>query len=291
MTQTDTQTLRPFYENVQAHYDLSNEFFSLMLDPSMLYTCAYFKDPDMTLEEAQDAKLDLILGKCELEPGQRLLDVGCGWGAATIYAVENFGVTGVGITLSGEQVEWAREKSAHLGDKAEFRLQGWEDFHEPVDRIVAICSVEHFKEARYAAFFARCFELLPPGAPLVIQAIMYPEYEVQKEKMLCWTHEDVLFAKFIARKIFPGGQLRPPSVLKRYATEAGFTVTSQESLAPHYATTLNHWAVKLEANKERAIEVTSQEVYDMYMHYVTGCARYYSTGNLEVVQIAFRKPA
>lgn len=286
-----TTTLRPFYENVQAHYDLSNEFFSLMLDPLMLYTCAYFKEPGMSLLEAQKAKLDLILGKCELKPGMRMLDVGCGWGAATIYAVENFGVTGVGITLSGEQVEWAKEKSAHLGDRAEFRLQGWEDFNEPVDRILVICATEHFKEERYGAFFERCFSLLPPGAPLVIQAIMYPEYEVQKEKMLCWTHEDALFAKFISRKIFPGGQLRAPSTLKRYATEAGFTVTSQESLAPHYATTLDCWAVNLEANKERAIAITSQEVYDMYMHYVTGCAKYYRSGNLELVQIAFRKPA
>src|SRR6266446_6677772 len=127
-----TTQLSPPYENVQAHYDLSNEFYKLFLTPTMMYTSAYYEREDMTHEEAQEAKIKLALEKCDLQPGQRLLDVGCGWGLTTIRAVENYGVRGTGITLSRDQVEHARAWSQHLGEQAEFRLQGWEEFEEPV---------------------------------------------------------------------------------------------------------------------------------------------------------------
>jgi cyclopropane-fatty-acyl-phospholipid synthase len=284
-----TAHLSPPYQQVQAHYDLSNEFYRLLLGPTMMYTCAYFERPDMTHEEAQEAKIRLALGKCDLQPGQRLLDIGCGWGLTINRAVENYGVRGVGITLSREQVAYAREHARHLGDRAEFRLQGWEEFDEPVDRIVVICATEHFKEERYAAFFEKCYRLLPGGAPLLIQVIVFPEWEVQKEKCLSWTQEDILFAKFIQRKIFPGGQLRSPSVLCRYAEGAGFRTTQIQSLQPHYARTLDCWAANLQANREAAIELTSPETYDMYMHYVTGCADRYRCGKIDVVQISLEK--
>jgi cyclopropane-fatty-acyl-phospholipid synthase len=284
-----TAHLSPPYQQVQAHYDLSNEFYRLLLGPTMMYTCAYFERPDMTHEEAQEAKIRLALGKCDLQPGQRLLDIGCGWGLTINRAVENYGVRGVGITLSREQVAYAREHARHLGDRAEFRLQGWEEFDEPVDRIVVICATEHFKEERYAAFFEKCYRLLPAGAPLLIQVIVFPEWEVQKEKCLSWTQEDILFAKFIQRKIFPGGQLRSPSVLCRYAEGAGFRTTQIQSLQPHYARTLDCWAANLQANREAAIELTSSETYDMYMHYVTGCADRYRCGKIDVVQISLEK--
>src|SRR5688572_21981463 len=126
-------SLTPPYEQVQAHYDLSNEFYRLFLGPTMMYSCGYFEREDTTIDEAQCAKIDLALGKIDLQPGQRLLDVGCGWGSTTIRAVEKYGVTGVGITLSKAQADWAREHSRHLAGRAEFRLQGWEEFDEPVD--------------------------------------------------------------------------------------------------------------------------------------------------------------
>src|SRR6478609_2198304 len=118
-------TLAPFYENVQAHYDLSNDFFRLFLGPTMMYTSAYFERDDMTQDEAQEAKIRLAFSKCDLRPGQRLLDIGCGWGTTIIRAVENHGVQGIGITLSGEQATYANEQARHLNGKAEFRLQGW----------------------------------------------------------------------------------------------------------------------------------------------------------------------
>src|SRR4051812_23349518 len=223
--QLNPTQLTPPYQDVQSHYDLSNDFYRIFLGPTMLYTCAYYERDEFTLEEAQIAKNDLALGKCDLKPGQRLLDIGCGWGATIIQAVEKYGVRGVGITLSGEQVKWAKEAAQHLGDRAEFRMQGWEEFDEPVDRIVALCSTEHFKEERYGVFFEKCHRLLPPNAPMLIQVIVFPEEAAQKEKCLTWTEDDVAFAKFIQKKIFPGGQLRSPSTLCRYASATGFETT------------------------------------------------------------------
>ena len=282
-------TLSPPYENVQAHYDLSNEFFRLFLGPTMMYTCAYFERDDMTQDEAQEAKIRLALDKCELEPGQRLLDIGCGWGTTLIRAVENYGVRGIGITLSREQAAYASQHSEHLAGRAEFRVQGWEEFAEPVDRIVVICATEHFREERYASFFAKCHALLPAGAPLMIQVIVYPEWEVQKEQCLSWTPEDVQFAKFIQREIFPGGQLRSPSTLCKYAKEAGFGLENIQSLQPDYARTLDCWAAALQENREAAIRLTSPETYAKYLHYLTGCADRFRSRKLDVVQISLRK--
>lgn len=283
------QLLTPFYQDVQAHYDLSNEFFRIFLGPTMLYTCAYYERPDMTLEEAGTAKNDLALGKLDLEPGMRLLDIGCGWGNTLIRAVEKFGVQGIGLTLSGEQVKWANEAAKHLGDRVEYRLQGWEEFDEPVDRIVAICSTEHFRQERYGHFFEKCYKILPAKAPMVVQVICFPEADVQLQKGLYFNEEDVALAKFIQKKIFPGGQLRRASMLSRYAKEQGFETTRVHSLNINYAYTLEEWARRLEANKEKAIAITSQEIYDMYMRYMTGCAERYRSGKLDLVQLSFKK--
>ncbi len=276
--------LQPFYKNVQAHYDLSNEFFALFLDPSMTYSCAYFERDDMTLAEAQQAKIDLSLGKLGLRPGMRLLDVGCGWGATVRRAVEHYGVRAVGLTLSQRQYELARERLADLGGRAEVRLQGWEEFDEPVDRIVSIGAFEHFREARYTAFFEKCHRLLPPDGRMLLHSIVRPSLEELEAAGLTVTFEDVQFGKFIVHRIFPGGQLRPPAVPKRYAEAAGFRVTQVQPLRPHYARTLDAWAANLRAAREQAVALTSEEVYDTYVHYLTGCARYFRSGHLDVVQ-------
>src|SRR5438094_5656460 len=147
--------LRPFVEHVQAHYALSNEFFALFFDPSMTYSCAYFERDDMLLEEAQRAKLDLTLGKIDLRPGMRLLDIGCGWGGMLRRAVEGYGATAVGLTLSRNQCALARERLADLGERVEVRLQGWEEFDEPVDRILSVGAFEHFRESPYSLVVER----------------------------------------------------------------------------------------------------------------------------------------
>ena len=151
-----TNDLTPFYDDVQAHYDLSDEFFELFLDPTRTYSCAYFERDDMTLEEAQRAKVDLALGKCDLQAGMTLLDVGCGWGSTMLRALDQYDVNVIGLTLSQNQhdhVASLLEQRGNTGRSAEVRLQGWEDFDQPVDRIVSIGAFEHFRRERYDAFF------------------------------------------------------------------------------------------------------------------------------------------
>jgi cyclopropane-fatty-acyl-phospholipid synthase len=276
--------LRPFYHQVQAHYDLSNDFFALFLDRSLTYSCAYFDPPDVSLEQAQRNKIDLALGKLHLKPGQRLLDVGCGWGATLRRAVEHYGVTAVGLTLSQNQHALARERLADLGDRVEVRLQGWEEFDEPVDRIVSIGAFEHFREERFTAFFERCHRLLPGEGRMLLHTIVKRSPAEINTLGLDITHEDVLFNKFILKVIFPGGQLRPADVVQRYAEAGGFRIERVHPLGPHYARTLDAWAANLETARDRAEAIASAEVYETYMKYLTGCAHYFRSGHLDIVQ-------
>jgi cyclopropane-fatty-acyl-phospholipid synthase len=281
--------LQPFYEQIQAHYDLSNDFYKLFLDPSMTYSCAYFERDDYTLQQAQLAKVDLALGKCDLRPGDLLLDVGCGWGGTIERAVEKYGVRAIGLTLSKAQHDYAKERLKRFGDRAEIRLQGWEEFDEPVDRIVSIGAFEHFREERYAAFFEKCYRLLPAQAAMLLHSIVFLDLDVIERNGLGPTVESVQFLKFLSKKIFPGGQLRPPAVVCRYAEAAGFRVTRRQSLQPHYARTLDTWAANLVAAREQAIALTSEEVFDTYMHYLTGCAKYFHSGHIDVMQFSLAK--
>lgn len=276
--------LHPFYQQVQAHYDLSNDFFALFLDPSLTYSCAYFDPPGIALDDAQRAKIDLALGKCNLHSGQRLLDIGCGWGSTIRRAVEKYGVRAVGLTLSREQFDLARARLADLGDQAEIRLQGWEEFDEPVDRIVSIGAFEHFREERYAAFFAKCHRLLPADGRMLLHTIVKPSLAEINAKGLDITHDDVLFNKFILKAIFPGGQLRPIDVVRMYAEAAGFHVERVHPLGINYALTLEAWAENLACARDRAVALTSEVVFETYMRYLTGCARYFRSGHLDVVQ-------
>ncbi len=278
---------RPFFAQVQAHYDLSNEFFSLFLDPSMTYSCAWFQHADMSLEQAQMAKIDLALGKCDLWPGMRLLDVGCGWGSTARRAAQRFAVGVVGLTLSHNQYDYAtshlRPSRSGLAGSIEFRLQGWEEFDEPVDRIVSIGAFEHFRRERHAEFFERCRDILPDDGRMLLHTIA----EVDRSK---WreprrpTHEDTDFARFIRTRIFPGAQLCTAEAVIDRARNAGFQITQVQSLQADYARTLERWATNLRAARHQAIRTTSQETYDTYMRYLSGCGRYFLNGRMDVVQ-------
>ncbi|MEX2670552.1 MAG: cyclopropane mycolic acid synthase family methyltransferase [Phycisphaeraceae bacterium] len=278
---------KPFYEQVQAHYDLSDDFFALFLDPSMTYSCAYFEREDMTLAEAQQAKIDLSLGKCDLKPGQTLLDIGCGWGATLRRAATQHKVNGIGLTLSRHQHAHVQQSLAELPSDAgrvEVRLQGWEEFDEPADRIVSIGAFEHFRMARYPAFFEKCHALLPADGRMMLHTIVMPDRHTLAEKGIAVDHEHVLFAKFIGKHIFPGGQLCSPAVIEHHAQQAGFNVARTQSLQLHYARTLDLWAEKLEAERDQAIALTDQQTYDIYMKYLTGCAAHFRSGHIDIVQ-------
>jgi len=278
--------MRPFYEESQSIYDVSDEFFASFLDPTMGYTCAYFEREDMTLEEAQNAKFDLALGKLNLEPGMTLLDIGCGWGGALQRAIETYDINVIGITLSRNQCEYSKARLAAIPTDrtVDVRLQGWEEFSDNVDRIVTIGAFEAFKIERYAAFFERAYKILPDDGRMLLHTILtYPQKKMH-EMGVELTMSDVRFMRFIGREIFPGGQLPAQEDIFKFGQDAGFAIEKVQLLQPHYARTLDIWAANLEANRERAIAIQSQEVYDRYMHYLTGCANFFRKGISNVGQ-------
>lgn len=168
-------------EDIQAHYDVSDDFFGLFQDPSRIYSCAYFERDDMSLEEAQYAKIDLNLDKLDLKPGMTLLDIGCGWGTTMKRAVERFDVNVIGLTLSKNQHARAEELlgSIDTGRSREVRLQNWEDFSEPVDRIVSIEAFEHFGHENYDDFFKRTYDIMPDDGRMTVQSsVSYHPYDL-----------------------------------------------------------------------------------------------------------------
>jgi len=285
--------LTPHFDDVQSHYDLSDDFYRLFLDPSQTYSCAYFERDDMTLEEAQLAKIDLSLGKLGLEPGMTLLDVGCGWGATLRRAIEQYDVNVIGLTLSKNQAAHVQKSFDALDSprSKQVRLQGWEQFHEPVDRIVSIGAFEHFGFDRYGDFFKMAYEVLPAGGTMLLHTIVIPSAEELKERQIKTTMTLIRFVKFIMDEIFPGGRLPSVALVEELATTAGFEVARVQSLRLHYARTLDIWAAALEARKDEAIAIQSDEVYQRYIKYLTGCADLFRNGNTDVCQFTLVKPA
>ncbi|MGB9302579.1 MAG: cyclopropane mycolic acid synthase family methyltransferase [Mycobacterium sp.] len=283
--------LKPYYEESQSIYDVSDEFFALFLDPTMAYTCAYFERDDMTLEEASIAKFDLALGKLNLEPGMTLLDIGCGWGGCLQLALEKYDVNVIGITLSRNQSAYARAKLAKIPTErsVEVRLQGWEEFTDKVDRIVTIGAFEAFKSERYPAFFERAYDILPDDGRMLLHTITTYTQAQQLERGVSITMRDIRFMKFIGTVIFPGGQLPAEEDIHKLAKDSGFTLERVQLLAEHYERTLHIWAANLEANRDKAIEIQSEEVYDRYMHYLTGCENFFRKGISNVGQFTLAK--
>ncbi|WP_300539899.1 cyclopropane mycolic acid synthase family methyltransferase [uncultured Nocardioides sp.] len=283
--------LDPFYEESQSIYDVSNEFFALFLGPTMGYTCSYFERDDMTLDEAQIAKFDLALDKLNLEPGMTLLDVGCGWGGALRRAVEKYDVNVIGITLSRNQHAYSAAMMATVPTtrSVEVRLQGWEEFDQPVDRIVSIGAFEAFKAERYPLFFERAYSLLPSDGRMLLHTILAHTQKFFRDNGIKLTISDLKFMRFIGTEIFPGGQLPAVEDIEKLAAESGFTLERAHLLRPHYARTLDMWAANLEANREAAVEITSAEVYDRYLHYLTGCADFFRRGITNIGQFTLVK--
>jgi len=283
--------LTPHFGNVQAHYDLSDDFFRLFLDPTQTYSCAYFERDDMTLEEAQIAKIDLALGKLKLEPGMTLLDIGCGWGATVRRAIEKYDVNVVGLTLSENQAAHVQKMFDQMDTPRTRRvlLEGWEKFDESVDRIVSIGAFEHFGRQRYPRFFKMAYEVLPPDGVMLLHTIVRPTFKDARAQGLPLTREIVHFTQFILAEIFPGGWLPTVPTVDEHAAAAGFKMTRIQALRLHYARTLEMWAAALEANKDKAIAMQSEEVFDRYMKYLTGCAKLFHQGYTDVNQFTLEK--
>jgi cyclopropane-fatty-acyl-phospholipid synthase len=284
--------MQPFYSDVQSHYDLSDDFFALFLDPTRTYSCAYFEHDDYTLEQAQRAKVDLALGKCNLSPGMTLLDIGCGWGSTLLRAIDKYDVNVIGLTLSENQQRYVAqqfEKRGYDPGRAQVRLQGWEEFDEPVDRIVSIGAFEHFRYERYGAFFDKTYNLLPADGQMLLHTIVGFNRHQIKDKGLKLARTDLEFLLFIRDVIFPGGQLPEPEWVSQGAQKAGFTVQRIHPLQQHYARTLDAWSAALREHRDDAISVADEPTYDTYIKYLTGCAHYFRTGYIDVMQFTLAK--
>ena len=294
LSQSASQTRGSDKGEVQFHYDISNDFFKLWQDPTQTYSCAYFERDDMTLEEAQMAKVDLALGKLALQPGMTLLDIGCGWGSTIMRAVERYDVNVIGLTLSENQRRHIEEHwfaNSNSPRHKEVRLQPWEEFDGKVDRIVSIGAFEHFGFGKYDDYFKKTFSWLPDDGVMLLHTIIVPEDEEVKAKGLPLKMSTVRFIKFIMDEIYPGGRLPLASMVKQHATNAGFDVTREQHLQPHYVRTLDTWAANLEAKKDEAIAVTNDEVYERFHRYLTGCADLFRGGFTDVCQFTCEKAA
>ena len=278
-------------DEVRAHYDLSNEFFQLFTDPSLTYSCAYFLREDMTMEEAQIAKLDLSLGKLGLKPGMTLLDVGCGWGPMMKRALERYDVNVIGVTLSKNQHDYCQEMLAGVETDRWYKvlLQDWSEVKEPVDRIVMIEALEHFGFERYDEFFKFAYDLMPDDGVMMVHSITALTPTQMTERGIPITFSFARFIKFVMTEIFPGGRLPSIEIVEEHSTKAGFMVTRIQSLQSDFAKTLDMWADVLESRKDEAVAIQSEEVYERYMKFLRGTADGFRIGYVDINQFTMEK--
>ena len=243
------------------HYNVSNDFYRMILGPSMTYSCAVFAQPDTTLEAAQSAKYELVSRKLGLRPGMRLLDVGCGWGGMVIHAAREHGVNAVGVTLSERQAEWARDsvRAAGLEDRVDIRVQDYRDVRDgPFDAISSIGMFEHVGAAKLDEYFTRLFALLRPGGRLLNHGIAK-----RPGPKAAFAHRG-----FIDRYVFPDGELHEVGSVVTRVQRAGFEVRNVEALREHYSQTLRHWVLNLEDNWDDAVALVGPgraRVWRLYM--------------------------
>jgi cyclopropane-fatty-acyl-phospholipid synthase len=276
---------------ISHHYDVGNDFYRLVLGDSMVYSCAFWRsdDPGYGLADAQRDKLELICRKLALQPGMRLLDVGCGWGSLAMHAAREHGVSVVGVTVSQEQAEYARKRVAEAGltDQVEIRLQDYRDVDDdPFDAISSVGMAEHVGMEQYAQYAAILYRRLRRGGRLLNHQIadLHPVDEPTDHRGLL-TRLRAPAPSFIEAYVFPDGELAPIGTTVSLLERAGFEVRHVESLREHYARTLRAWVSNLEANWDRAVRLTSPGRARVWRLYMAGSALSFETGHIGVNQI------
>jgi len=268
---------------VTYHYDVSNDFYALWLDRRMVYSCAYFQAADDDLDTAQARKLDTLCRKLRLQPGQRLLDIGCGWGGLVMYAAQHYDVDATGITLSGPQVALANERiaAAGLADRCRVEARDYRELDEPAgyDALVSVGMFEHVGAAVLPAYFAQAWRLLKPGGAFLNHGIASRA-----------TDAPLHGPSFSDTYVFPDGELTPINITLHAAEGAGFEVRDVESLREHYALTLRHWVRRLEAEHDQALKFVDEPTYRVWRLFMSGSAHGFTTGRLNVYQALLVKP-
>ena len=268
---------------ISFHYDVSNAFYKLWLDEQMVYSCAYFESPDNSLEQAQRNKLEHVCRKLRLKPGERFLDIGCGWGAMVCWAAKNYGVKAHGITLSQRQFDYASERVKSLGlqDLVTLEMRDYRDVEgEAVyDKISSIGMFEHVGLANLPVYNATVMRLLRPGGLFLNHGITHDEEG--------W--HPTLDAEFINRYVFPGGELDTISNILRGMELATFEIHDVENLRIHYAMTLREWVKRLEANHDAALNYVSEDAYRVWRFYMAACAMEFEAEGTGIYQVLASK--
>lgn len=266
-------------EAIAHHYDVSNDFYRHILGPMMTYSCAVFEQPDSTLEAAQEAKYELICRKLGLEPGMRLLDIGCGWGGMVRHAARHHGVEAVGITVSQRQVEWGKERIGEdgLADRAEVRFQDYRDVDDgPFDAVSSIGMFEHVGIEQLRTYFEQVSGLLRPGGRLLNHAISRPasDREVSPNRK-----------GFIDRYVFPDGELHEVGTVVSAIQQVGLEARHVESLREHYAKTLRHWVANLEAHWDEAVADAGEARSRIWRLYMAASAVNFEANRTQIHQV------
>lgn len=268
---------------VTYHYDVSSDFYALWLDRRMVYSCGYFSTPQDDIDAAQERKLDLVCRKLRLRPGERLLDIGCGWGGLLIHAARRYGVEGVGITVSRPQADFANAKIREAGlyercraERSDYReMEGAGVF----DKVASIGMVEHVGVSSLPVYFRRVFRMLRPGGAFLSQGIACnPAWPAPPGP------------SFSDHYVFPDGELPPVSTTLRAAEEEGFEIRDLENLREHYLLTLLRWRRRLEARRDDALRIAGERIYRIWRLYLAGAAHTFSTGKNNVFQALLVKP-
>jgi cyclopropane-fatty-acyl-phospholipid synthase len=281
---------------IQFHYDVGNDFYALWLDPSMLYTCAYYRKESDDLATAQINKLDHICRKLRLQPGERLLDIGCGWGGLVMHAAKNYGVQATGITLSAAQAKFAQERIAERGlsDRCTIQMMDFRDLpiNGRFDKISSVGVTEHVPEDKQPAYFARAFNALEPAGLFLnhcevsTRAARRTNRIGERISRWLWKRD-----QFIDKYVFPDARLVPLASVIGSAESVGFEVRDVESLREHYMMTLRAWLRGLERRKADAIKLVGERTYRVWRLYMSAGAYGFRTAEINIVQTLLSKPA
>jgi cyclopropane-fatty-acyl-phospholipid synthase len=270
-------------EAIRFHYDVSNEFYSLWLDLAMVYSCGYFEQPGTSLDDAQQGKLEHICRKLLLKPGEKLLDIGCGWGALVMYAAQKYGVIAHGITLSEQQLSVARQRIAEAGleGRVSVELMDYRELKEvsAYDKIASVGMFEHVGLSNLPLYFSIVHRLLKPSGLLLNHGITHAQTGGAKD----------ISTRFINRYVFPDGELDSISNIQNVMERACFEIADVEALRPHYALTLRAWAARLELCHVRALEFVSEATYRIWRLYIAACALEFESGGIGIYQVLASK--